>query len=350
LTEAAQPVQADRRPSVSVVIVTYRRPEHVRTCLQHVFAQTCSPAEVIIVDASPDDDTRAVVIEVEGPVQYLRNDAGAGTTATSRRIGLQAAVGDIVVFFDDDAYAEPDCIEELLRLYDDPGVGGVGGRAINDVEPEHAPEGAGSIGMLLPNGTLTGNFDAHPGRTIAVDHLLGANMSWRRRALLDAGGIHDLYPGTCLREETDIALRVRAAGWKIRFTPFAVVRHVAGPYAKGKRFDRRYTYYANRNHVVLLAANLGWKSPEFRRFFRSAAAEVSEHLRRAVRLDRALRAGGVRAALRALAGGMTRPVWIAAGLVAGLAAAAPPVMRGEWTAAGPPSPAGTGPRDGAVPR
>ena len=64
-----------------------------------------------------------------------------------------------------------------------------------------------------------------------MDHLLGANMSIRSQVLLDLGGIRDYYPGTCLREESDMFLRVRAAGHRIVYTPRAVVTHVAAPYA-----------------------------------------------------------------------------------------------------------------------
>lgn len=302
--------------SASVIIITYRRPDHVRECLRHLSTQTHPPLEVLVVDASPEDHTRKVV-EQDPAARYLRNNAGAGTMATSRQIGLREAKGDIVVFFDDDAYADPDCLEHLLREFADPSVGGVGGRASNAV-PGEETEGVDQIGRFLPNGTLTGFFGANPGRAIDVDHILGAHMSWRRSALLQVGGVHDLYPGTCLREDTDIALRVSGAGWRIRYTPFALVRHVAGPYAKGKRFDRRYTFYANRNHIVLLVANLGWASPQLRRFIGVALAEAGGHVRRALTF---YRSGDIRSAGRTLIGGLTRPLWILAGLGSGVAAA-----------------------------
>ena len=72
--------------SAAVIVATYRRPAHVRTCLEHLQRQTTKPRRIVVVDASPDDDTRKVVEEFE-TIEYRRNDLGLGTLAASRAIG-----------------------------------------------------------------------------------------------------------------------------------------------------------------------------------------------------------------------------------------------------------------------
>lgn len=262
---------------VLVVIATYRRPGHVRTCLQHLMRQTRPADRIVIVDGSPDDATRIVVADFPS-VEYQRNPLGIGTTATSRAIGIRGAREDIVAFIDDDAYAHDDWLEALLRPYADPAIVGVGGRADNG-RPEELDNGIGEIGLLMPSGRLTGNFAADPGRIVDVDHMIGANMSLRLDAVRDAGGIRDYYPGTCLREETDIALRIRRRGGRIVYTPDAVVRHVAGTYSKGERFDARYRFYGTRNHVVLLATTFGWRHTLPWRYLRTAARNIAHEIR-----------------------------------------------------------------------
>jgi GT2 family glycosyltransferase len=180
---------------------------------------------------------------------------------------------DIVAFIDDDAYAEPDWLENIVARYADPSVGAVGGRASNG-RPGEEHEGHDAVGRLLPDGTLTGNFAADTGRDLDVDHVLGANMSVRRSALEQIGGIVDLFPGTCLREESDIMLRLGRAGHRIVYTPTALVEHVAAPYTRGRRFDVRYTFYGHRNHVVLLSHAFGMGAPILRRYFGTALREV----------------------------------------------------------------------------
>lgn len=311
--------------TASVVIATYNRPEHVRRCLKHLKAQTVPPLEVVVVDASADTRTREVVEEFS-EVTYLRNDRGPGSTATSRAIGVKATSGGIVAFLDDDAYAEPSWLAELVSRYGDPIVGAVGGRALNG-QPDEATDGIGEIGLLLPNGKLTGHFAADPGRDVEVDHMLGANMSVRRSVIEELGGIHDHYPGTCLREETDIALRARSAGYRIVYTPNAVVEHVAGPYAKGRRFDTRYNYYGARNHVVLLAQTIGMADVRTRRYLMSTLLDVGQDLKGAVRSMTDAERPTVATKARGLASGTLRAASKVTGTAAGLGAVA--ILRGK---------------------
>lgn len=319
----------DDIPAAAVVVATYNRPDYVRRCLEHLASQTHHPDRTIVVDSSADRRTAEVVDEFPGVV-YLRNELGGGHLSTSRRIGFDAAADlDVIAYIDDDAFAEPDWLDRLLRPYADPSVGGVGGRASNG-QPGETEEGLGAIGRFLPNGTLTGNFAADPGRDIDVDHMLGANMSFRRSAVEQIGGIEDYYPGTCLREETDTSLRLRLAGYRIVYTPSAVVEHVAGPYAKGRRFDLRYTYYGERNHVVLLARTVGLRDVRFHRYLGVGARTTAGHLRYAARALLRPQVFGPESKVRGVANGLTRAAASAAGGLAG-AVAVVGLGRRPWT-------------------
>ncbi|WDH79471.1 glycosyltransferase family 2 protein [Microbacterium esteraromaticum] len=319
--------------SAVVVVATYRRPDHVRKCLEHLREQTVRPRRVVVVDASPDELTRKVV-ESFRDVEYRRNDLGVGTTATSRAIGVQGASEDVIVFIDDDAYAEAEWLGQMLIPFENPLVGGVGGRARNGQAGEE-DQGRDRIGRLLRDGQLTGNFAADPGHVAPIDHMLGASMAVRADALRAVGGIRDYYPGTCLREETDVALRIKKAGFRLLFAPRAVVLHVAGEYAKGRRFDMRYRFYGSRNQVVLIATTLGWTDPHLARSLartvRQAGAQVAEGA------TVALCGRDGRPRVRALAGGIVRGIVDLAGMIVGLAAAIRPRDRAaaysaEWRA------------------
>jgi GT2 family glycosyltransferase len=264
--------------TASVVIPTFRRPDHVRACLEHLAALHTAPVEIFVVDASPDDDTRAVVARFPA-TRYVRNDLGAGRTPESRALGVDLATGDVVAFVDDDGYVAPDWLDELLAPYADPAVAGVGGRIVNGT-PGEDRRGLDRIGRLLPDGRLLGNFTADPGRVIAVDHFIGANMSFRRRALLDVGGVYGDYPAPCVCEESDIALRQRALGRRLVYNPAAVVRHVSAPYSiRGDRLDRRWHYIARRNHTAMLIRVFGPASDRPRRYAATVVKESARSLR-----------------------------------------------------------------------
>lgn len=291
------------------------RPEYVETCLQHLEKQTLTPTETIVVDASRDDRTAEVVRRFPD-VRYLRNGRGAGTLATSRSIALDAAIGEVIAFLDDDAFARPQWLEHLLQPYLDDEVSAVGGRALTGhVDEQRA--GPDEIGRLLPDGRLVGNFAVDPGHMLEVDHMLGANMSLRTSVARALGGIHDHYPGTCLREDADMPLRMRMAGHRVVFAPEAIVDHVAAPYERGQRFDLRYDYYAHRNHLVLLSRTVGARSPYFSGYLRTAEREIRGDLRRAARAVAGRTEAGQRGRLRTVAGGLARAAVKSAGLVSG---------------------------------
>ncbi|MGO8873970.1 MAG: glycosyltransferase family 2 protein [Acidimicrobiales bacterium] len=309
-------------PTASVVVVTYERPDYVARCLDHLLAQTVPPLEIVVVDSSDGDETAAMVRERYPAVSYVVCPAGRGATATARNIGYSRTSGEVLAFVDDDAFAAPDWLEQILPLYRDPRVGGVGGRQIRD-QPGELTEGLDAIGLLRPDGTLTGNFAADPGRTLDVDHLLGANMSFRRSAIDRIGGIRDGYAGTCVREETDLCLRIAHAGYRLVYTPDAVVEHVAAPYAKGQRFDLRYAYWSQKNHLILLIRNFGLTRPVVRAYLaaslRDAGSEATTRLGRSWTRARGHDGGG---AARAAGAAVLRAAVVVGASVTGLWAGA----------------------------
>jgi len=250
--------------SGAVVVVTYERPDHLLVCLEHLERQSRQPDEVVVVDSSRDDRTSELVSTFP-TVRYLRNPNGYGHMTQSRNLGYRVTSSDIVAYVDDDAFARDNWFETLMEAFDAPTVGAAGGRALND-QPDEGRVGVDAIGRLLPNGLLTGNFAADPGGRIDVDHVIGCNMAYRRSVLDLLDGFREDFPGTALREDTDMSLRVGRAGYRLVFEPRAVVRHVGAPHPKGQRFDLRYAYYGQRNHVAMLIANFGGAAPIVRRF------------------------------------------------------------------------------------
>lgn len=240
----------------SVIVITLNRPDYVRKCLEALESQEPPPDQIIVVDSSKDDLTTQMVANFPG-VLYLRNENGFGRMTTSRNIALKRCTGEIIAFVDDDAFAHAGWLAGLVAAYTSPDIGAVGGRALNDVPGEEA-QGIDKIGKLTKYGNLESNFAADPGKIIAVDHIIGCNMSFRREVLARLGGFREDFPGISgVSEDTDMSLRVRKLGYTILFTPDAVVDHISAPQAIGKRFDTRYAYNATRNRIVMLISNFG---------------------------------------------------------------------------------------------
>ena len=251
--------------TATVIIVTLNRPEALRRCLCALAAQETMPDEVIVVDSSHNERTRRVAEDFPSAL-YLAVPHLFGRMTASRNVGLMHAHGDIIAFLDDDAYAHPAWLKNLLASYNSEEIVAVGGRALNQQPGEHC-QGRDEIGRLKPNGFLTGHFAADPGRMIKVDHIIGCNMSFRRDVLARLGGFREDFPGISgLCEDTDICLRLRSLGYTLWFQPQASVDHVGAPQAMGQRFNAKYQFYHRRNNFVLLIRNFGfagmvWRFP-----------------------------------------------------------------------------------------
>jgi len=242
-----------RRATLAVCVVTYERPLFLRRCLDSLMGDEAQIDEVVVVDASSADDGVALA-RVYPSVQYVHAPHLAGWMTRSRNEALRWVRSDVVAFLDDDVVVS-DGWASALRSAFVPDVSAVAGRTRNGLPGED--EYDRPIGRLLVDGTLTDGFAARANGPLRVDHGIGANMAFRREVLAALGGFRDDYPGTALREDTDVFLRVRKLGRKAVFAPDAVVEHRPAPHVTGTRFDTRYKLFGRRNHVVLLAREGG---------------------------------------------------------------------------------------------
>lgn len=223
--------------TVTVVICAYAsgRWDSLVEAVASVEQQTQRPEEtIVVIDYNPALFERAReqfadVLVVENPV--TRGLSGA------RNAGVRLASGDVVAFLDDDAWAHPTWLRELVGAYRDPDVVGTGGA----VEPRWQ---TGPVGWLPDEfyWTIGCSYRGLPDQLAAIRNPIGANMSFRREAILRAGGFRDgigrvaAVPMGC--EETELAVRVASEtpGAKIMHVPAARVDHLVEPQRTSWRY------------------------------------------------------------------------------------------------------------------
>jgi glycosyltransferase involved in cell wall biosynthesis/GT2 family glycosyltransferase len=228
-------------PTISVVICAYtdERLELLAAGIESLRAQTVAPHEVVLtIDHAP--ELEAIARERWPEAKVVANRERQGLSG-ARNTGVAECGGEIVAFLDDDAAAAPNWIERLGAAYADPNVLGAGG----SVRPKWASERPGWFPPEF-DWVVGCTHSGMPRQPQAVRNLVGANMSFRRQALLEAGGFrHELgrigkIPAGA--EETDLAIRVGQGnpGGEILYDPEATVDHfVPAERANFKYFTSR---------------------------------------------------------------------------------------------------------------
>ena len=107
---------------LTLVICTYRRPEALRGLLASVVSCSLRPQSIIIVDSSPDDETRKAVSGgdfKELQIQYYKVDNEHRGLTKQRNYGISKLLDntEIVAFLDDDIKVEQDYFSKLIESY-----------------------------------------------------------------------------------------------------------------------------------------------------------------------------------------------------------------------------------------
>ena len=300
----------DSRPTTSVIICcwTEDRFNDLAAAVQSVEAQTVEPFETIIV--ADYNDSLLTRIRRQFPDVVAVVNTGPRGLSGARNSGVAAAGGEVVAFLDDDAVARPDWLEHLLAPYADPRVAGVGG-AIEPAWEHRRPRSFPEEFHWVVGCTWRGM----PTSQAPVRNLIGANMSFRRNALLAVGGFNASLgrigsrPTGC--EETELSLRVhrlaaRSAGGlsgsTLLYEPRAGVAHRVPRHRAGFAYFRSRCYSEGLSKaLVVRLAGRG----------QGLAAERAYTLRT---LPRGVARGLVRAVRHGDVGGLAQAAAIVAGL------------------------------------
>lgn len=230
---------------------------------------------VVVVDHNPELFRR---LTASFPSLHVVQNLETRGLATARNVGVAATTAPIIAFLDDDAVAEPDWLGCLLKRYDDPDVIGVGG-SIMPLWERGRPRGFPAEFDWVVGCTYRGMPDA----TALVRNVIGANMSFRRDALIRTGGFQSVVERTGTQllggcDETDFCIRASRAfaSGKIVYEPAAKVVH------RVPRQRARWTYfrarcYAEGRTKAAVARRVGTGTG-----LASERAHVLDHLPRAV--------------------------------------------------------------------
>jgi poly-beta-1,6-N-acetyl-D-glucosamine synthase len=226
--------------TLSVVLVGHNERQPLRACVEALAEQTLlaegGVMQVVVVDDGSTDRMMDVARELQraGKIDtLLRLEHRSGKSA-GVNLALSVCRGDIVIIADIDTTFDRDAFAEMLAYFADPRVGAV----------------SGNLGVRNLSASLMT-------RVQAIEYAIGFSLGRRivdalgilpivsgafgafRRAAIEQVGRQDVEVG----EDADLAMKLRRAGWRIRFAPEAnaltmVPETVASFIAQRLRWDR----------------------------------------------------------------------------------------------------------------
>ena len=221
-------MQSRQRVDIEVVICAYTlaRWDRLVAAVRSVERQRHAARGVIVV-IDHSEELLARAIEAFGDHRVVPNRHRRGLSG-ARNSGIEVSEAEVVAFLDDDAEADEGWLECFAALLEDPTVAGVGGRV--DPAWETAPPAWFPEEFLWVVGC---SYRGLPDGVQEIRNPIGANMAFRRAAMVDVGGFREevgrvgTLPAGC--EETELSIQVRRTGSRILYAPAATVRHHVPP-------------------------------------------------------------------------------------------------------------------------
>ena len=237
----------------SVVISTYtkERFNDILKCIESLLNQTTPPNEIILV-LDPDEELIYFYKEnlKEYPVKIVKSPKKGLSSA--RNAGIEHSKGDIIAFIDDDAWAHPKWIENLLRNFKDKEVVGVGGKIIPYFEGGR-PKWLTDDLLWIVGCTFPPIFSEKK----EIRNPIGANMAFRREVFEKVGlfkeGVGRVGKVLLGAEETELSMRIKSkySNWRIIYEPDAIVYHRIPESRITFRYVLRRAFYEGVSKALL---------------------------------------------------------------------------------------------------
>jgi GT2 family glycosyltransferase len=212
-------------PRVNVLILAYRRaalPESVAALVTSTHDVEYQVS--ILLNGATDAVTDAVRNSIRG-ADIDESPTNLGFSAGMNRLADKAQ-GEFIVLLNDDTEVQDGWLDQLVRTADEfPTAGMITSRL---VFPDGRLQEAGSRLSYSGIGVQVGWGEPDTDETLwqrrEVDYGSAAALLIRREAFEQVGGFDEAF-FPAYYEDVDLALRIRAAGWKAIYEPAAIATH-----------------------------------------------------------------------------------------------------------------------------
>ena len=221
-------LQCPAEPDISIVIPVYGQCNLTLRCLKSLSDSDIRRSfEVILVDDASEDESAEKLNAVPG-IRYLRNAENQGFLKSCNR-GAALAHGRYLFLLNNDTVVENGALDALADTFDDhDNVGLVGAKLyFEDGRLQEAGGIVWSDGSAMNFGRGDDPRKPEYNYVRDADYCSGAAIMLPTALWQQLGGFDNYYV-RAYYEDTDLALRVREAGYRVLYQPFAKVVHSEG--------------------------------------------------------------------------------------------------------------------------
>lgn len=216
---------------ISVVIVNYNGEKFLPDCLSSLCCQTILPSEVVVIDNASSDRSRELVRESYPEVKLIPNKENE-FFCRGGNIGFAATSAPFVLLLNNDAFLEPNYLEEALApMQRDDRIGSVTGKIMRTDRETIDTAGQELSRSRKPLDRGYGLED--DGRYDEEEEVFGCGgvAPLLRRAMLEDVALEgQIFDEDFVQyyEDLDLMWRARNLGWKAWYTPRAIAFHHRG--------------------------------------------------------------------------------------------------------------------------
>lgn len=251
-------------PELSVVIPTYNRLETLAHVIPTLLAQDlpASGFEVLVCDSNSTDGTAEYLAAIAREHPHVRHLPGPYSgRAAARNAGIDAALGEVVLFNDADILASPDLLSQHLRHHR-------AQRKIAVVGLEVQVKDLDEYAYKRDHPQARGQLHKPTRKRLPWLYFLTGNASVRREDLMRVGRFDESFTGYG-HEDLELGYRLERAGVTILYEPQAINYHCQDvPHDDQKekmrlagrstvRFYRKHPDFAVRLNLGMTPVSLG---------------------------------------------------------------------------------------------
>jgi GT2 family glycosyltransferase len=240
---------------VATILVNWNNGDDTLECLDSLqrLERTGWDHDILVVDNGSTDGSPEEIERRFPSVIVERNARNLGFTGGNNR-GIEVALeraADYVVLLNNDTVIEPGAydllirhaagraglgaVTPLIRYYDDSGVWHAGAR------------------MIRPFGRVTALYEPASAEPHRIELFTACCVMFPRAVLERVGTFDDRY--FIYQEDTDLAMRIGAAGYELWIVPDAVVYHKVSRSFGGAQSPTSL-YYTVRNNLLLIRSRI----------------------------------------------------------------------------------------------